>query len=92
VLKALHVCGDVGHNAFAGNTGGCIDFPHGSDVLDRFDYSRALARSLDKGVALSFYYGKVGGWQRGRTSSSWSFSLALATHARMHARTHQRSR
>jgi hypothetical protein len=34
------VCGDAGQNAFAGDAGGCIGFPHGFDVLDRFDYSR----------------------------------------------------
>jgi carboxypeptidase C (cathepsin A) len=59
VLQALHVCGDAGNNAFAGAAGGCIDFPTEFDRNDKFDYSGALARSLDKGIAVTFYYGKA---------------------------------
>lgn len=58
VLKALNVCGNAGDNAFAGRAGGCINFPNGFDIGDRFDYSQALARSLDRGIPVSLYYGK----------------------------------
>lgn len=57
VLEALHVCGDAGVDAFAGSAGGCISMP-GFDADDSFDYSGALARTLDMGIPVTLYYGK----------------------------------
>jgi len=59
VTSSLHVCGDAGKPAFVGGGAGCINFPNGFDENDRFDYSGALARSLDRGIAVTFYYGKA---------------------------------
>jgi carboxypeptidase C (cathepsin A) len=59
VKTGLNVCGDAGNPAFEGAGAGCIDFPNGFDRHDKFDYSGALARSLDRGIAVSFYYGKA---------------------------------
>jgi pimeloyl-ACP methyl ester carboxylesterase len=58
VLKALNVCGDAGQDAFAGNAGGCISMG-AFDATDRFDYSGAVARTLEAGVPVTFYYGKT---------------------------------
>lgn len=57
VKEALNICGDAGEDAFAGNAGGCISLP-GFDREDTFDYSAALARALDAGIDVTFYYGK----------------------------------
>lgn len=60
VQEALHICGDAGYNAFAGNGAGCIDIvPFDAD--DTFDYSGALGRTLDLGIPVTLYYGKVCG-------------------------------
>ena len=58
VLAALHVCGDAGDKAFAGCAAGCIDFPGGFDEHDAYPYSLQLERALDRGVNVTFYYGK----------------------------------
>jgi len=73
VLTALNVCGDAGNDAFEGNAGGCISM--GSfDANDKFDYSGALARTLEAGVPVTLYYGKtdtacnyVGGYEMAST-------------------------
>ena len=57
VMDALHICGDAGYAAFAGNAGGCISMP-GFDSGDEFDYSGALGRALDAGVDVLLLYGK----------------------------------
>jgi len=57
VKEALHICGEAGEDAFAGNAGGCINLG-GFDRGDTFDYSAALARALDAGIDVTFYYGK----------------------------------
>jgi carboxypeptidase C (cathepsin A) len=75
VTTALNVCGDAGVDAFSGNAGGCISM--GSfDARDKFDYSGALAKTLEAGVPVTFYYGKsdtacnyVGGYEMARTIS-----------------------
>jgi len=59
VTSGLNVCGDAGKPAFEGGGAGCIEFPNGFDNDDKFDYSGALARCLDRGIAVSFYYGKA---------------------------------
>jgi len=77
VLTALNVCGDAGKDAFDGKAGGCISM--GSfDSRDSFDYSGALARTLDSGVPVTLYYGKtdtacnyVGGMEMANTIG-WS--------------------
>ena len=58
VLDALHVCGDAGNDAFAGNAGGCISMG-AFDSRDKFDYSGALGRVLNAGIPVSVYYGKT---------------------------------
>jgi carboxypeptidase C (cathepsin A) len=58
VLTALHICGDAGQDAFAGSAGGCISL-RSFDAYDKFDYSAALARALDAGIPVTFYYGKT---------------------------------
>jgi hypothetical protein len=58
VLKALNICGDAGKDAFAGNAGGCIGMG-AFDARDKFDYSGAVARTLEAGVPVTFYYGKT---------------------------------
>lgn len=58
VLEALHICGDAGNDAFAGNAGGCISMG-AFDAHDNFDYSGALARTLEAGVPVSVYFGKT---------------------------------
>jgi len=84
VLDALHVCGDAGQAAFAGNAGGCIPLA-GFDTNDKFDYSGALGRTLDAKIPVVFYYGKadtacnyVGGYQMANTIS-WSGQKAFST-------------
>jgi carboxypeptidase C (cathepsin A) len=60
VISGLNVCGDAGKIAFEGAGAGCIGFGgHEFDRNDEFDYSGALARSLDRGIAVSLYYGKA---------------------------------
>lgn len=85
VRAALHVCGDAGKEAFGGCAAGCVDLP-GFDVLDHFDYSAALARALDAGVSVTFYYGKqdtacnyVGGLAMANESLAWGGAAAWAT-------------
>lgn len=58
VEASLHVCGDAGVDAFSGNAGGCIGMGN-FDSRDDFDYSGALARTLDAGVPVTLYYGKT---------------------------------
>lgn len=58
VLTALNVCGDAGQDAFAGAAGGCISMG-AFDAHDTFDYSGAVARTLEAGVPVTFYYGKT---------------------------------
>lgn len=58
VLTALNVCGDAGKDAFAGTAGGCISMG-AFDDRDSFDYSGALARTLEAGIPVSLYYGKT---------------------------------
>jgi len=58
VEKSLNVCGDAGVDAFAGAAGGCINMG-AYDSKDNFDYSGALARTLDSGVPVTLYYGKT---------------------------------
>lgn len=57
VLSALNVCGDAGEDAFAGAAGGCISMG-AFDAHDTFDYSGALARTLDAGIPVTMYFGK----------------------------------
>jgi cathepsin A (carboxypeptidase C) len=58
VLDALHICGDAGNDAFAGNAGGCISMG-AFDSRDNFDYSGALARTLEAKIPVSVYFGKT---------------------------------
>lgn len=58
VLTALHVCGDAGNDAFAGSAGGCISMG-AFDARDTFDYSGALARTLEQKIPVTLYYGKT---------------------------------
>ena len=58
VLSALNICGDAGKDAFAGSAGGCIGMG-AFDAQDSFDYSGALARTLEAGVPVTFYFGKT---------------------------------
>jgi hypothetical protein len=58
VLTALNVCGDAGQDAFAGTAGGCISMG-AFDARDSFDYSGAVARTLEAGIPVTFYYGKT---------------------------------
>ena len=58
VLKALNICGDAGNDAFSGSAGGCISMG-AFDAHDNFDYSGALARTLDAGIPVTLYYGKT---------------------------------
>jgi cathepsin A (carboxypeptidase C) len=58
VKGALGVCGDAGDAAFSGNAGGCVNLGN-FDVDDQFDYSGALARTLEAGVPVTLYYGKT---------------------------------
>ncbi len=53
---ALGICGDAGNAAFSGNAGGCVDVSP-FDANDEFDYSSALARTLEAGVPVTLYYG-----------------------------------
>ena len=83
VRKALNVCGSAGTQAFDGCAGGCVDLPNFDDK-DSFDYSGALSRALQRGVRLSFYYGKqdtacnyVGGYKVATESLSWSGATAF---------------
>lgn len=59
VLTALNVCGEAGEDAFAGTAGGCISMG-AYDVNDKFDYSGALARTLEAGIPVTLFYGKTG--------------------------------
>lgn len=53
----MNVCGDAGVDAFAGSAGGCIGM--GSfDSRDSFDYSLALAHTLEAGIPVTLFYGK----------------------------------
>lgn len=83
VLSALNVCGDAGNDAFAGKAGGCISMG-AFDAHDNFDYSAAVARTLEAGVPVTFYYGKtdtacnyVGGMAMADTIE-WSGKSAFA--------------
>ncbi|KAJ1432502.1 Alpha/Beta hydrolase protein [Ochromonadaceae sp. CCMP2298] len=58
VLDTLHICGDAGNDAFAGRAGGCISMG-AFDAHDTFDYSGAVARTLEAGVPVTFYFGKT---------------------------------
>lgn len=58
VKEALGICGDSGADAFSGSAGGCITIP-GFDSNDTFDYSNALAKALNTGIPVTFYYGKT---------------------------------
>jgi carboxypeptidase C (cathepsin A) len=58
VKAAMNVCGNAGNDAFAGGAGGCIDSIFPFDTNDKFDYSQALANTLDEGIPVTFYYGK----------------------------------
>jgi len=78
----LHACGDAGNQAFSGSAGGCIDLP-GFDTNDKFDYSGALARTLQANIPVVFYYGKadtacdyVGGYTMANTIP-WSGQSAF---------------
>lgn len=77
ILTALNVCGQAGEDAFAGSAGGCISMGN-FDAKDSFDYSGALARTLEAGVPVTLYYGKtdtacdyVGGYAMA-SSIQWS--------------------
>lgn len=77
VLKSLSVCGDAGVDAFAGSAGGCISMG-AFDSKDDFDYSGAIARTLEAGIPVTLYYGAtdtacnyVGGLEMANTIS-WS--------------------
>lgn len=77
VTTALNVCGNAGEKAFAGSAAGCISLP-GFDQYDDFQYSEAIARSLNKGIEVMMYYGKndracdfVGGYKVAN-SLEWS--------------------
>jgi carboxypeptidase C (cathepsin A) len=83
VKRALNVCGSAGDAAFSGPNGGCVPLPN-FDFNDTFDYSRALGRALDAGVAVTLYYGTtdtacnhVGGL-RVANSLPWSGSSAFS--------------
>ena len=83
VRKALNVCGTAGAAAFAGCAGGCVDLPSFDDK-DSFDYSGALSRALQRGIRLSFYYGKqdtacndVGGYKVATESLTWAGAAAF---------------
>lgn len=54
VKEALNVCGSAGDPAFVGCGAGCVDLPN-FDANDNFDYSGALSRALQHGVAVTFY-------------------------------------
>jgi carboxypeptidase C (cathepsin A) len=58
VLTSLNVCGGAGNDAFAGSAGGCISMG-AFDARDSFDYSGALARTLDSGIPVTLFYGKT---------------------------------
>ena len=58
VEVALSVCGEAGNDAFAGNAGGCISMG-AFDTKDTFDYSGALARTLELKIPVTLYYGKT---------------------------------
>lgn len=84
VKQALSICGDAGEDAFSGNAGGCISMG-AFDSRDSFDYSGALGRALDAGIAVALYYGKtdtacnyVGGMTMANTIS-WSGRDAFAS-------------
>ncbi len=77
VLQSLNVCGDAGNDAFAGSAGGCISMG-AFDSHDSFDYSGALARTLNAGIPVTLYYGAtdtacnyMGGLEMANTIS-WS--------------------
>ena len=53
----MNVCGNAGDDAFAGAAGGCINVAP-FDTNDQFDYSGALANTLEAGVPVTFYFGK----------------------------------
>jgi hypothetical protein len=56
VKQALAICGDAGNAAFEGAAGGCVDLQP-FDNGDTFDYSHALARTLEAGIPVTLYYG-----------------------------------
>lgn len=58
VKDILHVCGDAGNPAFAGSAGGCVSLGN-FDANDKFDYSGALAKTLEHGIPVTLYYGKT---------------------------------
>ena len=55
----MNVCGAAGDDAFAGAAGGCIDSLYPFDANDKFDYAGAIANTLDAGVPVTLYYGKM---------------------------------
>jgi len=71
VKAALNVCGSAGEEAFGNCNGGCVDLPQFDDH-DTFDYSAALARSLNQGINVTFYYGKQD------TACNWFGAVAMA--------------
>ena len=84
VKEALNVCGSAGTEAFGGCGGGCVGLPSFDDG-DRFDYSGAIARALDAGVNLTFYYGEqdtacnyVGALAMANSSLHWGGTAAWA--------------
>ena len=58
VLSALNICGDAGMDAFSGSAGGCISLG-AFDAHDNFDYSGALARTLEANIPVTLFYGKT---------------------------------
>jgi len=86
VKNALNVCGNAGANAFEGRAAGCVSLP-GFDQGTEFDFSGALARSLEKGIDVIMYYGKqdracdfVGGYKVANTLE-WSGKETFANKA-----------
>jgi len=71
VLTALNVCGDAGVDAFSGGAGGCNSMG-AFDSNDKFDYSKALGRTLDAGIPVTLYYGKTD------TACNYMGGLAMA--------------
>jgi hypothetical protein len=83
VLETLHICGDAGNDAFAGAAGGCISMG-AFDSRDDFDYSGAVARTLEAGVPVTFYFGKV----RHTHMHTHAHTCIMHTHAPTHMSTH----
>lgn len=58
IFQLLFNFGDAGVDAFAGSAGGCISMGN-FDAKDPYDYSGALAKTLEKGIPVTVYYGKT---------------------------------